>query len=167
MVIAVLSTSKAVLKLKHREIQAWARFEPMTSAIPVQYSTNWTIKLGAGYKYNQFRRFTVHHLLVSTGHSCVHIFRWSFVYSLCRWIKITTCGGSNFDFTLNTMICLANSMLPPLETKVCERHYLWLWRWFDNCPLPLGPVPGGALTSLIQARWKILHYPLSENKLSK
>ena len=32
-----------VVKLKLEKIQAWTGFEPMTSAIPVQCSTNWAI----------------------------------------------------------------------------------------------------------------------------
>ena len=35
---------------KKKKIQACTRFEPMTSAIPVQRSTNWAkSQLGAGY----------------------------------------------------------------------------------------------------------------------
>ena len=35
---------KQLRKLSLKKIQAWTGFEPMTSAIPVQRSTNWAIK---------------------------------------------------------------------------------------------------------------------------
>ena len=41
-------TQCAVVKLKPEKTQAWTRFKPMTSVIPVQCSTNWAIKPSAG-----------------------------------------------------------------------------------------------------------------------
>ena len=39
-------------EIKAWKMQAWTRFEPMTSAIPVQYSSNWVMlssQLRAGH----------------------------------------------------------------------------------------------------------------------
>ena len=44
LIIAVMHTTQTVVKLSLKKIQAWTGFEPMTSAIPVQCSTNWTTK---------------------------------------------------------------------------------------------------------------------------
>ena len=37
-----------------KKIQAWTGFEPMTSAMPVQCSTNWAIKPTGGWSYCEF-----------------------------------------------------------------------------------------------------------------
>ena len=37
-----------------KKIQAWTGFEPMTSAMPVQCSTNWAIKPGGSWSYCEF-----------------------------------------------------------------------------------------------------------------
>jgi len=43
LIITVLHTAKAVVKLKPEKIQTWTRFEPMIFAIPVRCSINWAI----------------------------------------------------------------------------------------------------------------------------
>ena len=40
LIIAVTYTTSAVVKLEPEKIQAWTGFEPVTSAIPVQCSTD-------------------------------------------------------------------------------------------------------------------------------
>jgi len=44
LIVAVVRTALAVVKLKVEKIQAWAGFEPVTSAMPVQCFANWAIK---------------------------------------------------------------------------------------------------------------------------
>ena len=64
LIIAIMHTTWAVVKLKPEKIQAWTGFEPMTSAILVHSSTNWAIKpLGAGHfvsSYYARRRRRIH-----------------------------------------------------------------------------------------------------------
>ena len=55
---AWLKTLSSLLKQLRKEslknIQAWTRFEPMTSAIPVQCSTNWAIKQTGSWSLCEF-----------------------------------------------------------------------------------------------------------------
>ena len=53
-IIAVIYATLAVAKIKSEEIQAWTGFEPMTSAIPVQRSTNWAIKPTGSWSFSEF-----------------------------------------------------------------------------------------------------------------
>ena len=45
---------KQLRKLSLKKIQAWTGFEPMTSAIPVQRSTNWAIKPTGSWSFSEF-----------------------------------------------------------------------------------------------------------------
>ena len=44
-IFAVMNTTWAIVKLRSEEIQACMGFEPMTSPIPMQRSTNWANKV--------------------------------------------------------------------------------------------------------------------------
>ena len=46
------------LKQLLKKIKAWSGFEPMTSAIPVQCSTNWAIKPTGSWSFSEFYIYT-------------------------------------------------------------------------------------------------------------
>ena len=52
-IIAVMHTTKAVVKLKLKK-KTWMGFEPITSATPVQCSTNWAIKPTGSWSHCEF-----------------------------------------------------------------------------------------------------------------
>ena len=53
-ILAVNTQLKQLRKESLKKIQAWTRFEPMTSAMPVQCSTNWAIKPTGSWSYCEF-----------------------------------------------------------------------------------------------------------------
>ena len=53
-ILAVSMQLKQLRKESLKKIQAWTGFEPMTSAMPVQCSTNWAIKPTGGWSYCEF-----------------------------------------------------------------------------------------------------------------
>ena len=53
-ILAVICTTQAVVKIRPEKIQACTGFEPMTSAIPVQRSTNWANKPTGSWSWSWF-----------------------------------------------------------------------------------------------------------------
>ena len=54
MTIAVIYTTKQLWKKSLKKIQAWTGFEPMTSAIALQCSTNWAVKPTGSWLHCEF-----------------------------------------------------------------------------------------------------------------
>ena len=53
-ILAVTKQLKQLRKESLKKIQAWTGFEPITSAMPVQCSTNWAIKPNGSWSYCEF-----------------------------------------------------------------------------------------------------------------
>ena len=68
----IIQTTSAVIKLKPQKIQAWSGFEPMTSAILLQCSTNWTTS-------NQLGACFLSWVYSCNDHVCLHINRVCYV----------------------------------------------------------------------------------------
>ena len=54
LIIAVIHRTKAVVKLKPKQIQTWTGFEQMTSVIPMRCSTNGAIKPSRSWLHREF-----------------------------------------------------------------------------------------------------------------
>ena len=79
------SQLKQLRKLSLKKIQAWTGFEPMTSAIPVQSSTNWAIKPTGSWSFSEF-----YNLYTRIGDEMIvniHIF-WTAEEIMNKWVII-------------------------------------------------------------------------------
>ena len=59
-------------KFPTKKIQAWTGSEPMTSAIPVQYSTNWANKPSGSWSLCEFMVYQIKENIVVCLSSCPH-----------------------------------------------------------------------------------------------
>ena len=103
---------KFVLKLKPKKLQAWMRFEPMTSAILAHSSTNWAIKPTGSWSHS----FIIYLYVTSTYN--IHI---------CHFKGLQELSISFYhlhSFTISTIATQTYELMPHLFLKIQHSFYI-------------------------------------------